>query len=287
MKHGEGMTWTAVREAVQHCGRWALARPWPCWAGDGGLLVAGSLLLYGIAVDLLRAIPAGVFFVALVILVVRIRYFSGDPLSSDSQGERLFEMLFRLAASYIPAYLMFALVIDLPRNQDLKNLRPFLANQTAMLAGDGEAVLKELKKASGYEAHDPPTKEDFVEICQRIDPGGPSAIMVQRAWPIIPATWIEFLFDRRFRSARAIEMLVRNLIYLDPKHKKLIARIENTSYFAQLDDFRASQLAGIPFRNTNLSFLADPLFRYYQVTRELQQYADRHFTGLAWSEPRD
>jgi hypothetical protein len=205
--------------------------------GVSVLLLVFAGVIYGITTDLLRVGPAIVFLVALGFLVARIGYSSND-LMGASLGGRMLEVLFRLAASYIPAYLMFALVTDLPRNQDLNHIRPFLASQTAALAGGGQAVLAELKKAAGYESADPPTKEDFEEICKRINPLGPASL-ARRTWPITRATWIEFLFDQRQRSARAIETLFRYLMYLDPEHKRLIRQIENNSLYAQLDELRA------------------------------------------------
>jgi hypothetical protein len=136
-----------------------------------------SGVVCGMATGLLRVIPALVFFVALGVLAVRIVLLSRDLMNSDRRGERLFEVLFRLAASYIPAYLMFALVSDLPRQQDLKNLRPFLATQTAGLVGDGQAVLAALAEAAGHKVSDPPTQKDFDEICRSINPSGQAPFM--------------------------------------------------------------------------------------------------------------
>jgi hypothetical protein len=285
--------WTAVREAIQHRGQrvavrlrasgwWELTRqPWLFWVGVGALLLVVIGVVWGMATGFLSVCPALLFFVALSLLVARIRDPSGGRL-----GSRIFEVLCWLAASYIPGYIIFALVTDLPRNQDLKTIRPFLASQTAMLAGGGQGAFPELKKAAGYEAADPLTKEDFVEICKRINPSGP-APMVRRLQPLEYATWIEFLIYHRFRSAQAIEKLFRYMTFLDSEHIRLITQIDNSTLFAQLDELRGVQLAGVPIDNTDLTFLAEPLFRYDRLTRQLHQYADRHLKGLAWSEPRD
>jgi hypothetical protein len=155
-----------------------------------------------------------------------------------------------------------------------------------MLAGGGQGVLAELKKAAGYEAADPPTKEDFVEICKRINPLGP-APMVRRIRPIEYATWIEFLIYHRLRSAQAIEKLFRYMTFLDSEHIRLIIKIDDSMLFAELDEHRMFHQRGVPVRYTDLTFLAESLFRYYGLTRQLQQYADRHLKGLAWSEHRD
>jgi hypothetical protein len=280
--------WTAVREAIQHrgwqmidrlraSGWWGLAQqPWPFWVGVGALLLVVIGVICGIAMGLLSVLPALMFFVALSLFIARIRYPSGASL-----GYRIFEVLFWLAASYIPGYIIFALVTDLPRNQDLKNIRPFLANQTAILIGDGRAVIAELKKAAGYEGTDPPTKEDIVEICKRINPSGQAPLVLRGSPQLKYATWIEFLRDRRHRSAQAINKLFRYMTFLDSEHIRLITKIDNSFLFFILD----TMPRGVS--NTDLTFLAYELFSYYRLTRQLQQYADRHFKGLAWSESRD
>jgi hypothetical protein len=230
---------------------------------------------------LLTVLPALIFFVALGLLIAKVRY----PLDA-SPGYRIFEVLCWLAASYIPGYIIFALVTDLPRNQDLNNIRPFLANQTAMIAGGGQGLLRELAKAAGYEAGNPPTKEDFVEVCERINPSDP-APRVRRLQPLEYVTWLELLFEYRYRSAQASEKLFQFMSFLDSEHIRLIIRIDESALFRELDSYRAIYQTGVPIRSPDLTWLADSLFRYYRLTRELQQYADRHLKGLAWLESRD
>jgi hypothetical protein len=115
--------WTAVREGIQHrgwqvvarlhaSGWWELAQQsWLFWVGVGVLLLVVIGLVWGSAMGLLSVRPALIFFVALGLLVARIHY----PLGS-SLGYRIFEVLFWLAASYIPGYIIFALVTDVPTN---------------------------------------------------------------------------------------------------------------------------------------------------------------------------
>jgi hypothetical protein len=215
--------WTAVKEAIrrnsQRIGRlcashWWIAtrrhasgwrelvwQPWSFWVGVGVLLLTVGMVIYGIAVSLLSILPALMFFVAFGLLVAKVCYSSGASLSY-----RIFEGTYWVAASYIPAYLMFALTADLPRNRDLKNTRPFLASPTAMLAGGAQAVLAALAEAAGHKVADPPTQKDFDEICKHINSLG-LAPLLKRSQPREYATWIEFLFYRRQRSARAIEKL--------------------------------------------------------------------------------
>jgi hypothetical protein len=148
-----------------------------------------------------------------------------------------------------------------------------------MLAGDGQAILADLKKAAKYEGADPPTNEDFAEMCKRINALGPTSHL-RRIQPIERTTWIDFLVWHRMRSARAIDKLFRYTIFLDSEHVRLITKIDNSTLFGYLDELRFHS-AGVHVNYTNLTFLAEDLFRDYGLTRQLQQYADRHLKGLA------
>jgi hypothetical protein len=292
-----GSTVQWLREAIQRHGQRVVGRlrasgwrklvlqSWLFWVGVGVLLLGVIGVVYGIAMDLLSVLPALVFVVTLFLAsflhIARVVYPSGT-----SFRYRIFEGFYWLAASYIPAYFMFALTADLPRNWDLKKLQPFLATQTRIVAGGGQAVLADFEKAARYKSANPPTKEHFVEICKPINWLG-QAPLARRTWPIERATWIEYLFDRRHRSNQATEKLFRYMTFLDSEHIRLITKIEDSTLFKQLDEFRASHLSGIPFVDRDLTFLAPDLYSYYGLTRQLQQYADRHLKGLAWSEPRD
>jgi len=72
------------------------------------------------------------------------------------------------------------------------------------------------------------------------------------------------------------------MTFLDSEHVRLVTKIDDSTLFMTLDI-----LNSVGGSSTDLTFLAEPLFNYYGLTHQLQQYADRHLKGLAWSERRD
>lgn len=95
------------------------------------------------------------------------------------------------------------------------------------------------------------------------------------------ANWIEFLLDRKARSQRAIESLLRYMLYLESEHVRLVTEINYCVLFMILDSVTPH-----PLSNKDMAFLASAGFRYYNLTRELAAYSDMHMKGVAWSERR-
>jgi hypothetical protein len=86
-----------------------------------------------------------VFVVAIIVVAGKIAYPSGNALSY-----RVFDGFYWLSVSYLPSYFVYLLVVYLPRRREQKNLSVFVANQTAMLIGDGQAIHAELSKAAKH-----------------------------------------------------------------------------------------------------------------------------------------
>jgi hypothetical protein len=95
------------------------------------------------------------------------------------------------------------------------------------------------------------------------------------------ANWIEFLLERKARSERAIDLLLRFMLYLESEHVRLITEIKECALFLQLES-----VARYPVSNKDMSFLSSALFRYYNLTRELAAYSDKHMKRVAWSKRR-
>jgi len=192
----------------------------------------------------------------------------------------MFDFLYWLSVSYVPSYLVYLFVVYLPRRKDQRALSVFVANQTAMIGGDGQAILNELSKAAGHSVEGTPTIEDFKIICSQINPSG-NAPILKRIQPLEHGTWIDYLLDRKARSERAVDLLLRYVLYLESEHVRLITEIRGCVLFMVLDG-----MAGQSLSNSDMSFLATALYRHNTLTRELSNYADKHMKGLAWSKRR-
>jgi hypothetical protein len=215
------------------------------------------------------------FVVAIIFVARKIAYPSGSALSY-----RIFDGFYWLSVSYVPSYFVYLLVVYLPRRRAQKNLSVFVANRTAMLVGDGEAIYSELSKAANHTSIATPSADDFKTICGQIHPAANSPLL-RRIQPLEYANWIEFLLERKARSERAIDLLLRYMLYLEPGHVRLITEIKDCVLFMMLDG-----VARLPFGNQDMSFFSSALFGYYNLTRELAAYSDKHMRGVAWSKRR-
>ena len=172
------------------------------------------------------------FALATIVLIGKIVYPSGANL-----WYRAFDGVYWLSVSYIPSYFVYLLIVYLPRRRDQKNLSVFVANQTSMLIGDGQAILAELEKAAGHTSSTPPTAGDFKTICERIDPTSDAPLLKQFLPPVY-ANWYEFLLERKARSERCVDLLLRYILYLKSEHVCLVTEIKDCVLFMMLDSVR-------------------------------------------------
>lgn len=215
------------------------------------------------------------FAVSITFVILKIIFPSGYTLSY-----RIFDALYWLSVSYIPAYFVYLFVVYIPRRRDQKTLSIFVANRTAMLIGDGQAILHELSKAANHSVDTTPSAEDFNKICSNINPND-RAPLLKRFYPREYANWVEFLHFHKSRSERTIELLLHYIPYLESEHIRLITEINGCTLFSVLDN-----LIGKKLSNKDMSFLSNNLYSYYSLTRELAAYSDKHMKGFAWSKPR-
>jgi hypothetical protein len=219
------------------------------------------------------------FLLALVIVFLKVPF----PQIFDTNNRvwyRILDALYWLAVSYLPAYLVYLFVDYLPKQRDLSRLSVFIANQTAMVIGDGQYIFTELSKAANQMDISVPSAQDFNNICININPND-NAPLLKHFPPPIYANWIEFLQMRKARSERDIDLLLRYMPYLDAEHIRLLTEINGSVLFVMLDSINQH-----PIKNNDLSFLSQPLFGYYSLTRELANYSDKYMKGIAWSKPR-
>lgn len=142
---------------------------------------------------------------------------------------------------------------------------------TNCIAGQADGMLLALAKEAGIEI-DPETigLPEIERMCKSVAPHSTAPLIshITPAGEFVSSSWIGYLWHWRQRSAQFDKDLRVFSPFLEPKHVRLVARVEQCSYFAQL-----APLTGVPLRNRDLSWIASPMWDYVQRARELKAYA--------------
>ncbi len=200
------------------------------------------------------------------------------PTATDAAG-RTRDAFFWLAISYLPGYLVYTLVVALPRWRDISKMSLFIANKTANLVGDGQSLLKEIQKAAGQQEKWPETKANVEAACSKIKPNSQAPLVV-RTNPIQYANWTQFLFHYKQRSESFADQILTYMPYLEAEHVRIITDIRHCTLFGILEHVKHG------VRNDDLSFLAEAIHGHHELAVELDQFREKNMAGVAWSKRR-
>lgn len=239
-----------------------------------GVLQFGSKL-DEMNITLINRLLLCVFVFAIVVISVKVLYPSGQTISY-----RIFDGIYGICVSYVPSYFVYILAVYLPRKRDQNNISVFVANHNTIIWGDAQAILNEAAKQAGIDLPQEITVETVDAIFALIDPRA-QAPMIKPDYPFARANWLEFLYERRLRSGKNIDLLLGYMMYLESEHVKLLTEIRNSIYFMQLDS-----VARLGAGNKDFSFMATSFTSYYDIALELSRYNEQHFKGVAWSSRR-
>ena len=202
---------------------------------------------------------------SVAIVILKIEFPSGTSIYY-----RIFEAAYWFSVSYVPGFLVYIFIVYLPRKRDQKALSVFIADQTAMLFGDLQVLVNELSKAANHPIGAKPTAEDFNIICSKINPNDKAPVL--KKWnPLEHENWLEFLYDRKERAEKTIDLLLRYMLYLEAEHIHLITEIKGCTFFILLDN-----VSRFPITNEDIGFLASSLSDYYALIHDLAEYSDKH-----------
>ena len=210
-----------------------------------------------------------IFILIIAIVIVLI--------NSDLTNGR--EVLFRLSLSYISSWLFYIIVVFLPKQKDKKNIDEHINLLVKDITACSESLVQILQHNSIINHHrghqldiENATLDDFKIMCTQLKPDLNAPIVRVIGNPTI--TWAEYLYDY-LKSTRTIADKI--FIYsslIDSELIKILNRFLDSVCYRQLNNtFRLIEFG--KSRNENLSVLAEPLFEYYQLTRELKKYLDK------------
>ncbi|MBI4702056.1 MAG: hypothetical protein HY744_13035 [Deltaproteobacteria bacterium] len=176
------------------------------------------------------------------------------------------EVIYGLALSYVPGFLVYVLTMVLPEVRQKQRLRPYLHRTVATVYGDAEHTLGELAKATKLEA----TRERVADILAAVSPRGASTDLQGIGTPAM-ATWIDFLRRRAEKTRHTIGEVFRFLPYLDAELVRLLVDIDHCFYVSHVT--RPPIMPG----NQNLSYLAKGYASYLEAAERLKAYVHKNF----------
>ena len=85
------------------------------------------------------------------------------------------------------------------------------------------------------------------------------------------------------RSLKTIQIILRYVPYLDAEFLSLISKIDDCNFFSLINALSSQNLR---CSKSNMTFLSNNLYTYYDLTIQLSKYLERNHKNLAWSERR-
>jgi len=176
-----------------------------------------------------------------------------------------------LCLSYISAFIFYFLVVHLKQQRDKDNIYQYIARRTYIIVSDTKSLISSFKKESriGLKS-EYPTEEELEEVCKKINPNSNAPLLIGGLDHY--ASWIQYLNYHKDRAENAIKKIYVGMQYLDSNYIKLLMGIEDCVHFKVIDV--ASKM---PMRNVDLTAFARQLYKYFELVRKLELYANKNF----------
>jgi len=180
------------------------------------------------------------------------------------------DVIGQLALAVIAAFLFYIAVDVLRRMREQGAMRPYVSRYIKHLQGDVDAICREVARASGRElpADWKFSAEEVTDLFQRVAPNAQANMVFLDGRS---ATQLEYMLDRVVRSRRSLGALLQFSVFLGGEALSLIAAIQDSIFFLQLDSMQA---IGARIRNSDLSVLSDPLCKHQLAVLRLRQWGE-------------
>jgi hypothetical protein len=171
--------------------------------------------------------------------------------------------------SIIASYIFYLLVVHLKEQSDKDAVAPYVAKHARRIVGDCQGQLIELSKKSGVAMELAEiTKVQIEAAFQKIDPNSAAQLLISASGRY--ANWLEFLLYRIGRTRVSARKLLDQLPLLEGTLIQMIASIDDSSYFLQVDMVCSSG----PITNKDMTFLCSGFYDYCALCQNLNKYLE-------------
>lgn len=194
------------------------------------------------------------------------------------KGDEIGDILSNLSLAYISSYIFYAVVVLNQEKKDRKNIYSTIYNLSKQLVGRGNSVVTTLASANNCLTDSltkTMAKEEFLELCRKTNPKtiSPNTVLGTVNNPI-PATYSQLIYNNSYSNSKA---LINNIFiympFLESDFVKLLNKLNESTFFLM-----ANVLANPnAFVNTNFESMAEPMFEYHLVLREIENYIETNY----------
>jgi hypothetical protein len=187
-----------------------------------------------------------------------------------------------LSLAYISSVIFYWIVVSIPDNRKKKHIYKYVYERTGNVIGDCTALLRDLIKTSGYiPANKNLTEADFKSILGKIHPYSEAPLLngFTADGKHKYANWVEYMYYQKLRSFDFIDKIFERIIFLESESEyiKLLTEVKDQLYFLQVQTFMLHTGTTLQMTNTDLSFFAPTMHKYYESLKNLKKYSDSNF----------
>lgn len=224
-----------------------------------------------------RQILNTILVISILIVISNNILFNNTP-QIIPKGDEIGEILANLSLAYISSYIFYIVVVLHQENKNKRNIFSTVYNLSKQLVGRGNSVVTILATANDCLTENLTntiTKEEYLELCQKTNPKAISPnILLGTVDNPIPATYSQLIYNNSYSNSRA---LIRDIFvympFLESDFVKLLNRLNESKFYLM-----ASVLANPnAFSNTDFENIADPMFEYHLVLREIENYIENNY----------
>jgi hypothetical protein len=208
--------------------------------------------------------------------IILIDFVFSDTPEIFNGGYKLGVIIENLSLSYIAGFIFYFLTVHIKEQKDKRHYGEIVGRLTSNIISGADYMVGEIinykrENKVGYD------QTLIYNACCSINPANKDAIN----W--VDGTtgdWLDYLYHYFLEVKSNIKDLNDRLIYLEPEHSKLIARIEDSLLLKQIN---AIYHTPSMISNNNLAIFSTSIINYMNLIDDLEKYTNKnlsHYKGI-------